>query len=988
MIWMIQGVPAQLKGDSLLINTDSIAISTLRSTQAFSNDYIPQVAPYPALAREFQKYIGYPVSLATGTPNINIPLFDVKVDNYSIPFSLNYHSSGIKVTQSSGLVGYGWTLMPSFRITRVINNKPDEADIKNTNEFRSVEDIHSSLYSDQDNVINENIKYLEGIVVNNGKTYAGDTEYDIFTIQLPACTGSFILQRVDNKLQAVKINSNNLKITPRVTYSSMEGKDNGLNGFEVMDENGIIYKFGEYAEQRNRLDYLESSSSYTSSWMLYKIVLPSAREIIFNYTGQILSDHEFPNSHTNTEVVEDMFVFDSPDINFEDYDKKNISTGSISNQSLNCIPKSITFPSGSIKFEYERPNSWLLNKIVLSDSDGVEVKKVTFQRDLIQYRRLASVSLTDGGTYHFEYNATKFNKVYDQDYWGYNNGSGNSSLEPRMTIRAGGRNTSVQIGGANRAPSEFYMKAHILEKITYPTGGYTSFDYEANRYYDGQSKSVKPVGGLRIKEMKTYDSSSGKTIKKTYKYGLKESGYGKPTYIPKAEHFLRENYFIEDYYDEGRQERFYKNYRQRVTSINSYLDYYFSTNTPIWYDCVTEYSDGGKTVYEFEYVADELTDSDSYSNGNLFIKKYQSYMFAQPELKKKSIFNENNPDIPVKEIVNTYVAKGLKPIQGIMVKEYLIAPSLYSNSWGKVIDEYYPGSEKAWIEFFFQGRFNNNIRETFSFSDYEIQRGIRQLSSTQETDYTENGKVIKTTAYSYDDSHPYNLKVQQNSSSRSASMITTRYYYPYENIDGIDNSMLNLLINNNRYSSVIQKEISEGSTFLSAERTLYKNYGNNLILPEEILLKQSSNGLFENQIRYDYDIYGNLLQYTTLDGISTSYLWSYNGQYPVAEIKNATYEQVRNALNGQAEVERISNSNTLSDADSKKINDLRNNNNLKNALITTYIYKPLVGVETITDPRGITTTYEYDEFGRLKSIKDSNGHLIEEYKYHYREANK
>jgi YD repeat-containing protein len=53
------------------------------------------------------------------------------------------------------------------------------------------------------------------------------------------------------------------------------------------------------------------------------------------------------------------------------------------------------------------------------------------------------------------------------------------------------------------------------------------------------------------------------------------------------------------------------------------------------------------------------------------------------------------------------------------------------------------------------------------------------------------------------------------------------------------------------------------------------------------------------------------------------------------------------------------------------------------ALVTSYIYDPLVGVTAIIQPDGQKATYEYDDFGRLKLIKDQDGNVLKEIEYNY-----
>ena len=62
------------------------------------------------------------------------------------------------------------------------------------------------------------------------------------------------------------------------------------------------------------------------------------------------------------------------------------------------------------------------------------------------------------------------------------------------------------------------------------------------------------------------------------------------------------------------------------------------------------------------------------------------------------------------------------------------------------------------------------------------------------------------------------------------------------------------------------------------------------------LSEASYNSAYKAQVYYDiYNKYGKLLQKRE-NGTSVVYLWSYKGEYPVVEIKNASYTAVASEL--------------------------------------------------------------------------------------------
>jgi len=68
-----------------------------------------------------------------------------------------------------------------------------------------------------------------------------------------------------------------------------------------------------------------------------------------------------------------------------------------------------------------------------------------------------------------------------------------------------------------------------------------------------------------------------------------------------------------------------------------------------------------------------------------------------------------------------------------------------------------------------------------------------------------------------------------------------------------------------------------------------------------------------------------------------------------------------------------------------ELDKIRGNN--PEAQVTTYTYKPLVGVTSVKDPRGYTMYYSYDAQNRLQYVKDQDGKVYSKNEYHYSISN-
>lgn len=252
-------------------------------------------------------------------------------------------------------------------------------------------------------------------------------------------------------------------------------------------------------------------------------------------------------------------------------------------------------------------------------------------------------------------------------------------------------------------------------------------------------------------------------------------------------------------------------------------------------------------------------------------------------------------------------------------------------------------------------------------------------------------QTVKNYTYNQD-----NQKIAvESTTDANGGVLSTEYFYP------IDTGMAskpfrNELISRNAIGlqMVVKKYRSASNVYTSTDKLFEKEteYGSftsedaayPLILPKYVYtLKGNTSGLLNKEITFNYDTTGNMIEYTTENGVPTSFVWGYNKTYPVAKLENISYSSISSGI--LTAIKTSSNSSTSTTAQvATSLNGLRT---LPNTLVTSYTYKPLLGVTSVTDPKGDTTTYGYDAFGRLQNVQDKEGNILSENEYHYRTQN-
>jgi hypothetical protein len=486
-----------------------------------ANAQAPQLVkltpPSPNVAA-FQKYGDIPVSAYTGIPNISIPIYTVKFRDITVPISISYHASGIKVAEEASQVGLGWTLNAGGNISRNImgaddflnnayfngtfNTAADFSGRKGPNNYTPTGCV-TPMWNNSGDGNPTLFNYDASADIANSPEY--DFQPDQYYYNFQNKSGKFALSR----LKKVFIQKQeNIAINVTATDGST---------WQIISDDGYIYDFAAVETFQDGVPL----QTHFSAWYLTKITSPGGSIVTFSYI-------------TNANLVTSVGSYSE---SRDDYDRGvggvfSTSLGSSSGYTpgknySNKLLSSIDFGTGRVVFSYSanRPDlagEKRLDSIsVYNAGEVTPIKTYSLIYDVFTGTNDPSYNTSGGLTtyisqrlkltqvaekgynngqyiqappYIFTYNennSAPAKTSFARDHWGYFNGvTGRTTLIPDvLSVNSTDLIASILgLNGIQRETNPYWAPIFNIKSIKYPTGGWTDFEFESNDFDEEASQ--------------------------------------------------------------------------------------------------------------------------------------------------------------------------------------------------------------------------------------------------------------------------------------------------------------------------------------------------------------------------------------------------------------------------------------------------------------------------------------------------------------------
>lgn len=479
---------------SILMLAASLFFALIVGAQP-KNSILKDVAMPAPNAASLGKYGDIPVSYFTGVPNIAVPIYNAQEGPLSLPVSVSYHASGIKIGEPASWVGMGWSLQAGGSISRTMMGMPDELGggylVSGANLVAPMQNNNQTSTTQMTEVI-------------NGQR---DAEPDLFNFSVGGYSGKFVFDKDGNYNFIPKAD---LKLE---YYTNTSNQLHEIIRFVVTTPDGTRYTFGTLENELpsaavagvevNTYDNQNSNTICPSSWHLrrienydrkFKILLEYEAEF-YNYQSlascsitwnqspgatntpncpstplnNYVSGKRLRKIITTTEVIHFMGVTNRQDLNSTN-GTKQLDYVEIKSVATSACFKRFDFfysyfsdPAGSASY-YKRLRLDSLRERACDNSIVIPAHKFTYAAGTVPQRLSKAI-----------------------DHWGYANGAilneskyGIPPLTSQPTFQ--GQVVNPLFANSDRETNETSMQIGNLQRITYPTGGYNQFTYEANDY--------------------------------------------------------------------------------------------------------------------------------------------------------------------------------------------------------------------------------------------------------------------------------------------------------------------------------------------------------------------------------------------------------------------------------------------------------------------------------------------------------------------------
>jgi len=954
---------------------------------------------------ELMKYGKIGASMYTGTVNYSIPIYTYKDNDFEIPISINYATNGYRVNHSSGILGHGWSLSMPGIITRQVRDIPDEQE-ECVNQF-----IGAPLYIkgymripqnfiryDYYTVITSDVQPKIAQKSTNNVFY--ETEPDVFCFDFCGYHGSFSCQPNNKMVNGSSLRIYNAEGSSKSLKIELVQNLSRIGEINITDANGYLYHFvvGEFYVIENSSN--PSDNKYVvTTWVLEKITAPNDRYIKFIYDRQSPGHVQIWNrEHTYSPILsyyKATWVTQQPPAT--NYNAKILdqwkSRYRLKRIDFNdSIKMAFTYHAGPSERYYNMStNSGPETHVARCDSNRLTNISVTCRNETIRncdldyvtnipsattttsncVTFLHSVDLSGEGRYSFEYNDENSNYPYlgttESDHWGYYNGPDGLFWSSYGTIAEQLSYDSYyneSIIGNFKHPNHNKAKMGTLSKISYPTGGYSTLEYEPHTYSKQLIRSSQSGYYVQLQSLEQVQTAGGVRIKQVINH-LDENQpadtvryhYNNPSNNSQSSGILLNYPRYGIHY-----QALYAN--QHIKDVNYYnlsnFIYDYSRTHIEYSDISVTRSGGGTSCYK-------------YSSTNQYLDHHYSPELYDAVLPTPVVVNNVTnwfaftPDFRVKRILTP--TPSYQFLRGRLLEE-----SDYDkdgNIIRKVTHQYDSVLVGLDTCFVVAGEVSRDIL----YPLYDL-----FPASTTTKEYSAIDSVCYTESYEFNE---LGLISTKTTTTSEGNRILTKNTYVADTI--CENQVINNMKANHLLGKILKSETHriEGNNdaMISGSRlTYYKPnpYNDRLVCPQ---FKEEWDGTQWTQTEhYKFNYIGNLVELTHEDSLTSTYLWGYGGRNLIAIIDNSTHNQTGSALSSlNLSINSLINQNVISDTSFGKLKSL--GVYLPNSLQRLWRYKLLVGMTENVSPANTSDFFRYDQHGKLSSVLDSKSHLIEQYFY-------